>query len=236
MTPPDIKKRYGEEYPAAIIVEGLRVPLHHETRFTRSYRSDELKTTYVQDRFLDGSASIIASELERDWATWTRDLQIDFCQHCCYLFAQADYRTMLRFIMQNGGPDHWCGIALWVAGEFPQQEAFNFLVQALQKVEIGRSSNITQGIAQTKHSSAETELRKHLGLIWEHPALWNDSTFLNWVASDATNCIAYLIEVGASPADFASQALRLSKHVCSCNRDSWNRRLSKHYPEISFQN
>jgi hypothetical protein len=236
MIPTDGKKIYGEEYPAAIVHDGIRMPLLSESRFSRHYQSDEAKLGVVVCRFLDGSASMIAVELQREWSTWTKELQMDFCQHCCYLFDQPDYPVMLRFIMQQGGPDHWCGIALWVARELPQQEAFDFLVQALRKVEIGRGSNITQGIAETKHSSTETVLRKHLGLIWEHPALWDDSTFLNWVASDATNCINRLIEVGASPADFAEQAQRLSQHVCSRNRNSRSCRLSKHYPEITLQN
>jgi hypothetical protein len=234
MIPRDGKKVYGEEYPAAIVYDGIRMPLLRESRFSRHYQSDDAKFGVVDCRFLDGSASMTAVELQREWPTWTKELQMDFCQHCLYLFDQPDYPAMLGFIMQQGDPDHWCGIALWVARELLQQEAFDFLVQALQKVQIGRSSNITQGIAETKHSSAETVLRKHLGLIWEHPGLWDDSTFLNWIASDATNCINRLIEVGASPADFAEQAQKLSQHICPRNRDSWVRRLSKHYPKVNL--
>ncbi|HXI73603.1 MAG TPA: hypothetical protein VNN22_24940 [Verrucomicrobiae bacterium] len=236
MIPRDGKKIYGDEYPAAIVHDGMRMPLLWESRFSRHYQSDDAKLVVVDCRFLDGSASITAVELERDWASWTKDLRIDFCQQCRHLFGQSDFPEMLRFVMQHGSSEHWAAIALRVADHLPQQEAFDFLVQALQQAEIGRSSNITQGISATKHPSAETVLRKQLGLIWEHPALWDDSTFLNWVASDATNCINRLIEVGVSPADFAEQAQRLSQHVCSRNRDSWNRRLSKHYPEITLQN
>jgi hypothetical protein len=232
----DSKKRFGEEYPAAIVHDGVRMPLQRESRFSRSYSSDECKLVVGHSRFTDGSASITALELQREWATWTKALQVDFCQQCRYLFAQSDFPDMLRFVMRNGSLEHWAAIASTVAYQLPQQEAFDFLVQALQKAEIGRSSNFTQGIAATKHPSAEAVLRKHLGLVWKHPALWDDSTFLNWVASDATNCISRLIEVGASPVEFTEQAQRLSQHICSRNRDSWRRRLSKHYPEITLQN
>jgi hypothetical protein len=236
MIPRDVKNCYGEEYPAAILRDGIRVPLDHESRFSRIYHSNERNTSYGVSRFTDGSASITAVELERDWTGWANELQIDFCQQCRSLFGQSDFPEMLRFVMQHGSLEHWGAIALPVAYHLPQQEAFDFLVQALQKAELGRTSNITQGIAATKHPSAETVLRKHLGLIWAHPALWDDSKFLNWVASDATNCITRLIEVGASPAEFAEQAQRIAQHVCSRNRDSWHRRLSKHYPEIALPN
>jgi hypothetical protein len=231
----DGKKRHGEEYPAAIIADGLRVPLHRESRFSRSYHSAECNTTYEHSRFTDGSASMTAKELERDWDTWSKNLQIEFCQQLRYLFHQSDYSEMLHFVMQRGEPNHWAIIAMLVADVLPQKEAFDFLVQALQKTEIGRCSNFTQGIAATKHPLAETVLRKHLGLVWAHPALWDDFTFLNWVAADATNCINRLIELGAPPADFIEQAQKLSQHICSRNRDHWQHRLSKHYPEITLK-
>ena len=150
----DFKKSFGEEYPAAIVQDGIHMPLHRESRFSRFYHSEELKMSSTISRFIDGSASITAVELQREWPAWTKESQIDFCQHCCHLFDQSDYPAILRFIMQQGDLDHWACVALWVARELPQQEAFDFLVQALQKAEIGRSSNFTQGIAETKHSSA----------------------------------------------------------------------------------
>jgi hypothetical protein len=234
--PEEIKKRFGEEYPAAIIVDGVRVPLHHESRFSRSYHSDEFNTTYVKNRFSDGSAAMTAVELRREWPSWTKDLQRDFCQNCRYLFGQPDFPDMLHFVMQRGDPEHWAATALQIAYCLPQQEAFDFLVQALEKSEIPRSSNIIQGIAETKHPSAESVLRKHLAMLWAHPALWEDAKFLNWVAAGATNCIAYLIELAASPADFVEQARRLSRHICFRNREKCQRRLSKHYPEINTAN
>ena len=232
----DLRKSFGEEYPAAIVHDGIRMPLHRESRFSRCYRSEELKMGSTLSRFVDGSASITAVELQREWPSWSKELRMDFCQNCCYLFAQPDYPTMLRFVMEQGDMDHWASVALRVACELQQGEAFDFLVQALQKAEIGHGSNFAQGIAETKHPSAEVVLRKHLGLLWEHPALWDDSTFLNWVASEATYCISRLIEVGVPPAHFAEQAQKLSQHVCSHNRDSWRRCLSQHYPEIPLQN
>lgn len=63
----DLKKQYGDEYPAAVVRDGIRVPLSHERRFSRSYHSDEHKLVSVISRFMDGSASITASQLQKEW-------------------------------------------------------------------------------------------------------------------------------------------------------------------------
>jgi hypothetical protein len=209
--------------------------LHRESRFPRSYHSNERNTSYGVSRFTDGSASITTVELEGDWASWTKDLQIDFCQQCRDLFDRSDFPEMLRFVMQHGSSVHWAAIALTVAYHLPQQEAFDFLVRALCAAkDNARAANLTQAIAETKHPNAEAVLRSHLAATWANPTLWDSANFKNWVAFDVTACIAHLIEVGASSADFAEHAQRLSQHVCSGNRDSCRRYLSKHYPEINF--
>lgn len=205
------------------------MPLRRECRFSRSYYSDEHKMGCEVSRFMDGSASITAADLQRDWAGWTEDMRSDLCQSLRWLDGQADLPEMLRFIMEHGGPEHWSGIALGVASELPREEAFDTLVRALCSMTPGRSSNIAQGIARTKHPDAEATLRNHLSALWSHPTLWDDDAFLNWVGFDVTTCIAHLIELGAPPADFTEQVRRLSEHVCSHNRESCRNFLSKHY-------
>jgi len=180
-------------------------------------------------RFMDGSASITLPELECEWSVWTKDERMDFCQGCCWLREQPDFPAMLRFIMQHGGPDDWSAVALSVSSCLPREEAFDVLVRALRTLDIGRTSNIAQALADSKHPEAAATLRSHLCAIWAHTAIWYKADFLNWVAFDATTCIADLIELGAEPADFASQARQLSEHVCSRNRDSCRNFLSKHY-------
>ncbi len=225
----DLKEQYGDEYPAAVVIDGIRLPLVRERRFSRSYHSDEHELGSEISRFMDGSASITASELQREWPGWTEDMRSDFCQSSCWLHQQSDFPEMLRFIMEQGGPEHWSGIALSVASCLPQQEAFNILVRALHRSEIGRTANLSQGIAHTKHPDAEPTLRRHLSALWQHPALWEDAEFINWVGFDATTCIAHLLDLGAPPADFAEQVRKLSEHPCSRNRQSCRGFLSKHY-------
>jgi hypothetical protein len=223
----ELKKMYGDEYPVAAIMNGARLPLHCERRFSRSYHSD--KMVYEVSRFMDGSASVTASELQREWHAWTDDERMDFCQSCCWLHEQPDFADMLRFIMQHAAPREWSGIAQSVASQLPRHEAYDLLVRALRSMEIGQTSNITQALAITKHPDAETTLRDHLRAIWAHDALWHDDKFLNWVAFDATTCIEYLIELGAAPSDFEQHVRQLARHSCARNRDSCRRFLAKHY-------
>lgn len=209
--------------------------LFHESRFSRNYRTpeSEMKTAKcsgtIISRFMDGSASMTAEQLRREWRTLTKWERLDFCQSCVWLHKQVDFPEMLRFIMQHGGPDDWSAIAGWIAANLPPEEAFHFLVAALGAREAGEGSNIIQAIATTKHPDAETTLRQHLQAVWDNPALWNNDSFLNWVAHDAEGCIKNLIELGASPVDFDKEVRGLSEHVCKGNRDSCRRWLSKYY-------
>jgi hypothetical protein len=225
----DLKKQYGDEYPAAIVADGVRMPLHRERRFSRIYDSNDHKVQHEISRFMDGTASITASKLQQEWPGWTDETRMDFCQSCDWLDGQADFPEMLRFIMQHGSSEHWSGIALSVASQLPRDEAFDTLVRALRSTEPGQSSNIAQAIAYTKHPEAEAMLRQHLAALWAHPALWENTEFINSVGFDAIACIVHLIELGAPPSDFTEQVRRLSEHICPHNRESCRNFLSKHY-------
>jgi hypothetical protein len=180
-------------------------------------------------RFMDGSASITLEELEREWPQWNEHERLDFCQFCSWLDGQDDFPNMLRFVMQHGDTSDWCGVAMSVAHRLPRDEAFELLVKALRDSQIGHAANIGQGIALTKHPEAESTLRRHLEAIWAHCALWEDANFTNWVAFEATTCIAHLIELGAAPGDFEWQVRQLRQHACAGNRNSCRNYLSKHY-------
>ncbi|MFA6544672.1 MAG: hypothetical protein WCS99_09625 [Limisphaerales bacterium] len=225
----ELKDRYGAEYPAAIVWDGIRMPMQREGRFSRSYSSDERKVVSRISRFMDGSASISATELQHEWPTWNDETRMDFCGACGWLHKQPDFQDMLRFVMKHGSSRHWSSIALDVASCLPQLEAFDILVRALHSVDADHTSNISQAIAMTKNSGAETVLRHHLAALWTHPDLWKGADFLNWIGFDATTCISNLIDLGAPLSDFAEQVRRLSEHVCQRNRESCHNFLSKHY-------
>jgi hypothetical protein len=230
-----LRRMYGEEYPAAVVKEGTRMVLAVETRFTRDYRTPEteMKTAkyggYIISRFMDGSASMTAEQLRREWPTWKEWERVDFCQSSVWLNKQIDYPEMLRFIMQHGAPDNWSATANSIAANLPAEEAFLFLEGALSASEIGKGSNIIQGIATTKHPDAMGILRKRLEAVWQHPELWKEDDFCNWIAYEAISCIENLVELRASPTDFEDQVRSLSTHACRGNRDSCLRRFSKHY-------
>ncbi|HWY77494.1 MAG TPA: hypothetical protein VN281_17885 [Verrucomicrobiae bacterium] len=231
MTLDEMKKWHGEEYPAAVVINGVRVPLSFETPFTRAYYSREPKKEGCEiSRFMDGSASITLAELQRGWPIWTEEKRADFCQSCSWLYKQADFPDMLRFIMARGGLPEWSAIAGEVATYLPCEEAYPFLLDPLRTGSVKDCINIVQAIASTKHPEAEETLRKHLRTIWEQPKLWDNDDFLNWEAYAAETCIKHLIELGAPPADFEDQVRKLSEHVCPNNRESCRRFLPKYYP------
>lgn len=225
----ELKQRFGGEYPAAVTIDGDRQPLSKETPFSRSYDSADGKRVTIISRFMDGSASITLARLQREWPTWTADERSDFCQNCNWLHEQTDFPDMLRFVVEHGKHDELSAIALSIASNLQQNEAFNILHGALRKAKAGKTSNLTQAIAKTKHHDAETTLRKHFLEIWAHKSLWDDDEFFNWMALDATTCIAHLIELGVEPADFDEQVRELAQHVCAYNRDSCRNSLSKYY-------
>ncbi len=224
-----LKRLFGKEYPAAVVVNRVRLPLQKERRFSRSYYLAKGKMCSEVSRFMDGSASFTLTQLQAEWPTWIESERSDFCQNCCWLSGQLDFPDMLRFIVKHGKHDDRSAIALSIATNLPQDEAFKTLLGALRKAKTGKVSNLAQAIAQTKHAKAEITLRKHFQSIWAHKSLWGDDKFINWVAFDATTCIAHLIEIGASPNDFQDQVRQLSQHFCSGNRTSCRNFLSKHY-------
>lgn len=227
-----VKKQYGEEYPAAAMMDGFRLPLVKETRWSREYHSESAKFGAVMSRFMDGSATLSLAELERDWPQWGESERIDFCQSSGWLHKQSDFPNMLRFILKHGDCRDVSCIALSVAGELPLEEAFLELVRCLAMAKLGKTANFCQAIAHTKHPKAEAMLRNHLDRVWKERALWDDDSFLNWLAYDAMTCIEHLIELGARPVDFEQRVLALFKHPCEGNRDSCQRRLGKLYPSL----
>jgi hypothetical protein len=221
---------YGPEYPTAIELRGVRLPLAMESRFTRFYRLEDLTKGWCQvSRFMDGSSSMSIEQLQNEWPNWTDWQQADFCQSMAWLHKQRDFPDMLRFIMRHGTFKEWTAIAGLIATTLPCEEAFAFLLHELQVVSTGNKTSLIQAVAITKHPDVKAELRRQLRMVWDDPAMWDDDSFLNWVAHDAEECIRNLIELGASPDDFANQVRRLSKHVCAGNRDSCRRWGSRYY-------
>jgi len=228
------KRDLGSDYPAAIVVDGVRTPLAIETWFCRYYHTGQSGTGgCTVSRFMDGSASMAAEQLRVEWPAWTREQRLDFCDACVWLYQQSDFGEMLRFVMRNGGPDEWTRIAQPFSSYLPPDEAFRLLCDALSAVEVGKAANIIQAIATTKHPEAVETLRKHLQCVWARPDLWHADAWLNHVAFEALICVEHLLGLGASPADFEDQVHRLSEHVCQRNRESCLRFLSEHYPWLS---
>jgi hypothetical protein len=226
---PPMKTYFGDEYPAAITVDGVRLPLIAERRWTRTYADQGRNVWHHHSRFMDGSATISFPLFAKEWPSWSEEERQDFCSACSWLQEQPDFPDILRYIMQHGGPDEWAAVAGSVGTRLPQNEAFDILTRALQSVDLDRACNISQGISLTKHPDAKRVLRAHLAVLWSQPSLWDDDEFLNWLAYGATCCIEHLIAVGAPAQDFTEHVRRLAGHQCAGNRDSCRQFLSEHF-------
>lgn len=229
-TEAQLKQAYGEEYPQAITQKGIRYPLAREHRFSRSYDRPDLKEGIIVSRFMDGSVGITLAELAEAWPAWTSWDRTDFCQECSWLSGRDDFPEMVRFIMKNGGLKEWSALAQSIATKLPRDEAFGFLLTALESAKPGKQGNLIQGIALTGHPDVEPVLRKQLALLLAEPAAWIDDKFVNWLAGDAIVCIEYLIKSGIPPNELEPQVRRLAEHVCERNRRKCVNFLSKHYP------
>ena len=73
-----LKKQYGEEYPAAVVLNGVRMPLKQEGRWMRHYENAEKKTGFAMSRFTDGSASITPEALRAEWPKWNEKERGEF--------------------------------------------------------------------------------------------------------------------------------------------------------------
>ena len=224
----ELKQHYGNEYPAAVTLNGMRLPLTYDGRFAREYSSNEAKVSAVISKFQDGSVSITAGELETQWSGWSQRDRHEFCSGLAWLAGQADLPNMLRFVMSQAEPEYWSSTALAVAHCLPKEEGFGLLRDALARLD-SHTANITQGIAATEHPEAKRLLERHLEQLWSYPDLWADDPFSNWRAFDATCCIQNLLDLGAQPSEYEAKVRALSKHACAGNRQSCGTFLHKYY-------
>lgn len=225
------RRMYGDEYPNAVNMFGMRFPLKRERRFSRSFTNEQGNHTTEVSRFADGSASITLEEFRDGWPGWSDEDRMDFCGACAWLQGQAGFPDIVRSIMATGNHTHWSAIANIVPHALPSDEAFKLLAEALSRTPCN-TANITQAIAATKHPDAEALLRSHLRDLWSKDDLWSNDPFVNWTAFDATCCIAHLLQLGVSPASFEVEARALANHVCGGNRQSCGTFLREYYSWI----
>jgi hypothetical protein len=221
---------YGSDYPDAVDLGGVRMPLTREGKFLRTYNNKEAKQGAVVSRFMDGTAEISLSELMKSWPHWTRPERYDFTSAACWLHEHPEFPDMIRFVLEEGDQDDISAVALQAASALPSDEAFQRLSAILQRTPVGNAANINQAIAHTKHADAPSLLRERLRTTLEDSRLMAPDKFLNWVAYDAICCIDHLLDIGFTDNDFEDDVRRLSKHPSEGTIDSLRRRLAKWYP------
>lgn len=230
----ELKEDYGEEYPDAVIYEGKRMPLVKDGpfsgRFMRMYEAEDQSDCCMIPCFMDDAAAITAEQLKEEWPRLPAKERAEFAWAASWLHERRDFPEMVRFVMEHGGYHEWTNMALSVAGSLPCEEAFDILTRILHTIGPSHgAANVTQAIARTKHEHAEKTLRAHLEAVWNHENLWKARSFDNHVAFDAITCIANLIELGVSPADFEEQVRQLAEHPCADNQETCRNYLAQHY-------
>jgi hypothetical protein len=209
---------------------GERLPLLRERRWSREY-GEKMSVTIIS-RFMDGSAAMSVAELEEMWPAWSESDRMDFCQNCEWLESQNDYSDMMRYIVEHGSPTEWSGVAQGVARALPLEEAFGILRSLLPRTPTGQRGNLVQAIALTRHPDALEVLRTELAALESNPELWDDDSFMNWLAHDALCCIKYLLELGANAEQHRAIAIRLAAHPCKELVCSVHRDLSTYYDQL----
>ena len=232
----DFIRPLGDEYPAAIKVDGTRIPLAYETRFKRHYieKKSELEAHHTDvSRFIDGTASITLQQLKEEWSSWTDADRADFCDSLIDLvnLDQPDLAEIVRFLLQEANVDILGALVLQlpVVQTFSRDETFELLIGVLQRSSLGHTSNIVRALGLTQHPEAGATLRRHLQSIVATPAAWEDAKFHNYLAKDAAYCVLNLVKLGAPPAEFDGIVRRLSEHVCPRNREWCRRNFAKDY-------
>jgi len=225
----------GEEYPAAIVISGIRIPLAYETRFKRHYiqRGPDSEGDIDVSRFVDGSATVTLEQLKEEWSTWTDADRADFCGSLTDLenTGQQDFGEMVRFLLQSAKVDILGPVVLHlpVRQTFPADETFHLLTGVLRRSSLGHTADVIRALGLTQHPEAEATIRRHLRIIVADPSAWTDADYFNRLARDAAYCILSLVRLGASPTDFEEIARRLSEHACKRNREWCRRNFAKHY-------
>ena len=174
-----LRTEYGEEYPDAITLDGVRMALRRERDFSREYTTDDGKCRFLISRFNDGSASITLPEVRAAWPNWSEGQRLDFCHACDWLgdHPHPDLPDILRFVMRPNNPTHASWIAGSVARRLPRDEAFELLCEALRAANGEGTANITGGIAHTTHPMAQQILHEQLDGLWGQADLLEGRSF-----------------------------------------------------------
>lgn len=202
--------------------------LVYETRWSRHYKDDDLQLRVCESKFADGSASITADELAKEWSHWDRKDQVDFCQSVI----QAKFvhlPDILRFIMKNGDWETWSAIATSVVRNLPKEEALPFIEEACRVCPVGKGELLFQALAFHRSREVVPTLRECLSRTWSDSRLMSDDAVYDWAAHDATALIEYLSQLGERAPDLREKYQVLVNHPLATNRQNAVHRLTPYF-------
>ena len=185
--------------------------LVRESRWSREYQNEAGTESFLESRFLDGSANISLSQLQTQWCDWTIEEQLDFCQAFNH-YQGREHKELLRYLNTHGDERVWQSIAISIAIHLPVEEAVKFLRDKIKDAKTGSAANLFQACWITRSSQLIPVLRQALKQRWESPDLMTPDPFCNWTAHDVIWCIDALLRLGVSNNQLRMYYERLINH------------------------
>jgi hypothetical protein len=181
----------GDEYPRAVNVQGMRMPLARESRFLRVYRDDVHGAAMEVSRFMDGTATMTPSVLDAEWTGWDEELQVELCKGLWWVDAEDDREEMLRFVMRRGNPRHWSAVAPSVACYLEDEEAFALLWKAVEDSG-GIVSGMVKGLLGLAPETPYSMIMRILDRWLQNPLIWSQEEAGIALANDALKAFGHL--------------------------------------------
>lgn len=196
-----------------ITVNGVRMRLKKETRWSRIYSDDANTMSREFSRFADGSASIALDELEREWSSWNSREKRDFSANVISLENRDQLLPILRFLMGNASESELSSCAISIATNIPPAEAVPFLVRACLSCRPGGdNANFCQALASTGAPEAISTIRTCLDRAVNHPDFLSTEGWNNWVAFNAVCCLKDLVRCSVPLSELKDIHERLKNH------------------------
>jgi len=228
----DLKRHYGGDYPRVVVVLGVRCPLVREGRFVRTYADPNSNLSPRISRFQDGSATMTAWQLQREWDFWDDELKREFSEAFQHLRDQDDFPDMVRFLIRTRVGIAQGTIAVMAAQVLPPDEAFALLTDAMGKAD-SLFATIAQALVMTRHPRTRNVLARWLDRLSDHPLLWSPDPTEFMTAYDVICIIGFLCQIGEDPAQYAGQVRHLRTHPNQMIRDTLVLRLRPYFPWLA---
>ena len=212
--------------PLSFDLNGERLKLVKETRWSRRFASLDGRRIVLKSRLEDGSASITLTQLDADWSSWTREERGDFCNSIRGLRGPIRI-DVLRFLIKNADADLLRNVAMELV-DLPSVEIVPAFSRWIQDSAPGRATNYVQALGWTKAREGTAVIAHRLTHLKAAPSNVDESarTLINL---EELQCIRQLIELGRSPSEYQSEAIRFATHSAPTVQHAYRYYLAEYF-------